>query len=79
MKTKESLCVDCGLPCLKNGCPYYSVTVVYCDECGDYAMHAMDGQDLCEECAKKYVDGAWDDLSVSEKAEMLKIEHSTYE
>ena len=79
MKIQECHCVDCGLPCLYSSCPYYNVTVVYCDECGYYAKYTMDDQDLCEECAEKYVDGAWNDLTLTDKIEALKIEHETYE
>lgn len=48
----ENECVDCGLPCLYESCPYWAVTRAYCDECGDeeYVLYWWDGQQLCLDC-----------------------------
>ena len=53
-KKIENHCVDCGLPCIGNLCPFRNVSVYYCDECGDEgAEYKLDGNDLCEDCAKE--------------------------
>ena len=50
----ENQCVDCGLPCRFDGCPYYSVPVRYCDHCEQMnAEYIIDGYDYCEKCAKE--------------------------
>lgn len=55
MKKKISNCVDCGLPCLHEACPHYSVTVLICDGCGDEVdeLYDVDGEQLCESCLKE--------------------------
>ena len=75
MKKIENFCVDCGLPCLGSGCPYRNVTVYYCDECrnDEVADYRIDGEDYCETHAKEYIEEAWNDLTLSEQAELLDI------
>ena len=55
MKYTESDCVDCGLPCLYDACPHYSVTRYKCDECGeeDVTLYELDCVELCIDCVKK--------------------------
>ena len=54
----ESLCVDCGFPCLREACPYYKVLRYSCDFCGkteedvDMAI-ANDKEAICEDCKHK--------------------------
>lgn len=44
-------CVDCGLPCLGNACPYRNVKRYYCDECKEEAKtYHYDGRHLCIDC-----------------------------
>ena len=77
MKKHENFCVDCPteLGCYGSGCPYTKVPVYYCDNCGnDHAEYNIDGEDLCEHCAELYLQDAFDDLTVTEKAEALQIE-----
>ena len=54
MKKVENDCVDCGLPCIGEGCEHYNVTHYYCDKCGDECdgddMYELDGQELCQYC-----------------------------
>jgi hypothetical protein len=53
MKQIENDCVDCGLPCLGNGCPYRNVLQFYCDECGDETeLYHFNGKELCLDCIK---------------------------
>lgn len=74
----ENQCVDCGLPCLGNSCPYRNVPVDYCDECGnEYAEYRIDGEDLCEDCVKEQIRDAFNDLTLSEQAELLDIDLDT--
>ena len=50
----RSDCVGCGLPCLHEGCKYYSVPYLICDGCGNEnceELYIVDGEELCEECA----------------------------
>lgn len=50
----ENECVDCGLPCLYETCPYYAVSRFYCDECGDEEeLYWFDDEQLCIDCIKK--------------------------
>lgn len=79
MKKIESFCVSCGLPCLGRACPNHSGTVYYCDECGDYAKYQIENNDYCESCAKEYIQEAFDDLTMSEKAELLDISLHEYD
>ena len=52
MIVTENECVDCGLPCLYESCPYWAVTRLYCDECGseENTLYWWDGQQLCLGC-----------------------------
>lgn len=76
MRKYENQCVGCPteMGCIGEACPYINVPVDYCDQCHNYAEYRIDGDDLCEECADKYLNEAFDDLSISEKAEALEIE-----
>lgn len=75
MYKTENQCVDCGLPCLGSACRYRNVRVSYCDRCGDEgADYRIDGEDYCEDCAKKYIQEAFDDLSLMEQADILDID-----
>lgn len=57
-----------------------NVEVITCDECGEEgAVYEIDGSDYCEECAKKYIQDCFDDLTLSEKAKMLDINFSEIE
>lgn len=47
----ENECVDCGLPCLGDSCPFRNVTRYYCDKCNDEAqLYHYDGMELCADC-----------------------------
>ena len=48
----ENECVDCGLPCLYESCPYWAVTRLYCDECDneEHTLYWWDDQQLCLDC-----------------------------
>lgn len=48
-------CCDCGLPCRREACPHYRVSVHKCDECGDYEceLYKLNGEELCIECIKE--------------------------
>ena len=71
----ENRCVDCGLPCLGNACSYRNVRVFYCDQCGEEgADYRIEEEDYCEDCAKKYIQEAFYDLSLTERAEALGID-----
>lgn len=58
MKQTVSECRRCGLPCLGKSCPYYEVTILVCDECGEetelYYFETRDGvEELCLDCLAK--------------------------
>lgn len=78
MKKIENECVGCPqeMGCIGNACPYKRVTHFYCDQCGeDGAMYVIDNEDLCEECAEKYLEEVFrNEYTISEKAKMLKIQ-----
>lgn len=50
-------CCDCaspGYPCKGNSCPLRRVPVMKCDVCGIEIEDTQDGEELCEECARRY-------------------------
>lgn len=54
MRRLENDCVDCGMPCIGNSCPYRNVEHLYCDECGDETqLYEFDGEELCIDCIKQ--------------------------
>ena len=74
----ENHCCDCavpGYPCIDSSCPYVNVPVAYCDECDNdtYAQYDIEGEHYCEDHAKKYLREVFEDLTVSEQAEVLDI------
>lgn len=76
-KMIENHCVDCGLPCIGDSCPYRNVLVYYCDDCGcDRAKYYIDGNDICEDCAKERIIDAFDDLTLSEQAKAVGVDLS---
>lgn len=78
MRTLENQCVDCGLPCIGNSCRYKNVSVYYCDNCdNEGAEYRIDSKDLCKDCAKSYIKEAFDDLGLSEQAELLNLDFHT--
>ncbi len=72
----EDKCVSCGLPCVGHSCDYYVAReVCYCDCCcEEVAIKNIDGKNMCKECAEQYLDNAFHDLSIEEKAEALDID-----
>ena len=48
-------CIDCGLPCLYDSCPYYKVKHLTCDRCSEETeeLYEVDGEQLCEDCLLK--------------------------
>ena len=74
----ENHCCDCavpGYPCIGSSCPYVTVQVAYCDTCNNdtYAEYDIEGKHYCEEHAKEYFKEVFEDLTVSEQAEVLGI------
>lgn len=74
----ENHCCDCavpGYPCIGSSCPYVNVPVAYCDECNNdtYAQYDIEGEHYCEAHAKEYLKERFEELSVSEQAEMLEV------
>ena len=54
MKRTENECVNCGLPCIGDTCPYKRVTRYYCDECGDECtLYEYEGKELCIGCVQE--------------------------
>lgn len=57
-----------------SACKYKDVRVYYCDQCKTaYAKYRINDKDYCEECAEEYIQGIFDDLILSEQAELLGI------
>lgn len=73
MKVFESFCVECDIPCMGKSCPNHSSAVYYCDDCKDYAKYHIEDGDYCEFHTKKYLQECFDDLDVSQKAELLNM------
>lgn len=69
-------CRDCavpGYPCIGSLCRYINVPYHYCDVCDSDAPYRIDGRDYCKECVKVYLQVAFDELTISEKAKLLDI------
>ena len=68
-------CVDCGLSCIGDICRYKNVLVYYCDKCPTYkrADYMIDNDHFCEDCAKKYIQELFEELTISEQAEKLNV------
>lgn len=50
----ENDCVDCGLPCMGDSCPYRNVKHYYCDHCGDEEeLYWFEDEQLCANCILK--------------------------
>lgn len=65
-------CTDLGLHCQGSSCKNKNVEVHYCDECkSDGCVAILDDEELCESCAETFVDDIWNQLSLSEKIELL--------
>lgn len=78
----ENECVGCPteMGCLGKACPYVDVPVYVCDECeSDDAEYQIDGHEYCEDCAKKYLQESFDELTISEKADLLGIDFTILE
>lgn len=57
MKTYENHCCGCATPnypCRGKSCELRRVPVMKCDNCGTEIEDTIDGEELCEECAKRY-------------------------
>ena len=51
MKKIENECVECGLPCLGDSCPYKEVIRFYCDRCEEEeTLYHYGNEELCKEC-----------------------------
>ena len=77
MRRYENDCVGCppDMGCLGRACPYANVPYDYCDICGsDDAKYRINDEDYCEECVKAYLQDAFDELTILEKAEALDID-----
>lgn len=79
MRKIENHCCDCavpGYPCRGSSCELRRVPVDYCDSdgCDNNAEYRIDGDDYCEDCANEYLQNEFDNLTLSEKAEALKVD-----
>lgn len=75
MRKYENECVGCPaeMGCLGNSCPYINVPRDYCDICGEEgAKYRIYGDDYCEDCIKEYLQDMFNDLTIMEKAKLLK-------
>lgn len=73
MTKYEDGCVNCPreLGCIGANCPRYEVQSIYCEFCGEPAEYKIEGDDYCEDCAKKYLQDVFGNLSVREMANIL--------
>ena len=74
----ENHCCDCavpGYPCIGSSCPYVNVPVAYCDTCNNdiYAEYNIEGEHYCKKHAKEYLKEVFENLTISEQAEVLDI------
>ena len=80
----ENHCCSCavpGYPCMGSSCPYVNVPVYYCDICDDdiRAEYDIEGEHYCKEHAKEYLKESFEELTMSEQAEVLGIELKSLE
>lgn len=72
----ENHCVGCPpeMGCIS--CSYSRVEVHYCDTCGEevIAEYEIDGEDMCFDCALRYCDDVFDEMTLKEKLEMLDVD-----
>jgi len=75
MKEIENQCVGCPkeIGCLGSGCPNRNIIVYYCDRCNGYANYKIGDEDMCEECAEKYCNELWEQISLEDKCELLDL------
>jgi hypothetical protein len=77
MRKIDDNCVGCtsmGLPCMAPACGNSSREMIFCDNHPEeYADYIVDGEELCEECAKELLKEVFNDLLLSEQAEALNI------
>jgi len=67
-------CTSLGMTCLGGACPNSPREVAFCDTHTDeYADYIIDGEELCEDCAKEYLLDLFKDHLISEQAEMLDV------
>lgn len=53
----ENECVDCGLPCLYESCPYWAVKRYYCDKCGEEGeLFYFEDKEMCIHCIEQELD-----------------------
>ena len=74
----EDHCCGCavpGYPCLGSSCSRMNMPVCYCDYCNDniHAEYEIEGEHYCEKHAQEYLKEVFEELTVSEQAEILKI------
>lgn len=74
----ENHCCDCAVPsypCIGDDCSLVNVPIYYCDKCNDNtrAEYEIDEGHYCEKHAKVYLKEIFEDLIVSEQAEVLDI------
>lgn len=73
----ENRCCSCavpGYPCMGNSCPNINVPIYYCDICENaIALYNIDGEHYCEDHAKEYLKEVFEDLTISEQAEVLDV------
>lgn len=80
----ENHCCDCavpGYPCIGDSCPYVNVPVYYCDICDNdtHAEYDIEGEHYCEIHAKACLKEIFEELTLSEQAEVLKIDMKSLE
>lgn len=79
MMISRNECIKCDEYCIGNQCPLKDIVVHYCDECTyRRADYIIDGIELCENCAEKFLNEEFNDLSVEEKADSLGFRVETF-
>lgn len=75
----ENDCVGCPpeIGCMGSACPYRSAKVTVCDNCGKMAEYNVDGEDFCVECLEEYLKDSFNEYSLYEKLDILKIDYYT--
>ena len=78
MRKSENLCVGCETCTLGSACSLLHASVAVCDICGDdNAQFVIDDREMCFDCAYEYLNDAFAELDMDEKAKALGARFET--
>ena len=78
MITTENNCVYCPQGCID--CGRRNQEVIKCDgnHCDNYAKYSIDGEDYCEDCARKLMQETVKNYTIEELAKLFELTCKRY-